>query len=145
MATRIRLTRMGRRNRPYFRMVVADSRARRDGKYIEWVGSYDPMKGKAERVTLKEDRIMEWLKNGAEPSETVKNILSDAGIMLKFHLDNPKISEDQRNMQLQKYELSKKAASPAVEKSPRAEEAKPETTLSEPESAEASAVSEQDE
>jgi len=145
LATRIRLTRMGRRNRPYFRMVIADSRARRDGKYIEWVGTYDPMKSKTDRVTLKEDRIIEWLKNGAEPSETVKNILSDAGLMLKFHLDNPHISDEQRNMQMQKYELSKNTASPATKNSPRFEKVESEPAQNDPELAESGAVSEQDE
>ncbi len=100
---------MGRRNRPYYRIVVADSRARRDGKFIELVGSYDPMKPKKDRATINEERILHWLDKGAEPSDTVKNILSDKGLLLKAHLDSHSVSEEQKNLQLQKHELAKKA------------------------------------
>lgn len=107
MATRIRLTRMGRRNRPYYRIVVMDGRTRRDGRPIELVGSYDPMKPKALRSIIKEDRILYWLEQGAQPSDTVKNILSDKGLLLKAHLST--LSDEQKSQQLQKYELAKKA------------------------------------
>lgn len=109
MSTKIRLTRMGRRNRPYYRMVIADSKTRRDGKYIELIGSYDPMKDKAERVIINEDRALYWLGEGAQPSDTIRNIFSEAGIMLKFHLSDSSISDEQRNQQMQKYELARKA------------------------------------
>ncbi|MCD6234810.1 MAG: 30S ribosomal protein S16 [Candidatus Neomarinimicrobiota bacterium] len=107
MATRIRLTRMGRRNRPYFRIVVADSRSRRDGRFIEQVGTYDPLKHE-NRVNIKEDRIMHWLEQGAQPSDTVKNLLSKLGIMLKWHLRNCK-SEDVKKVEIQKWEMAQKA------------------------------------
>ena len=100
---------MGRRNRPYYRLVVADSRARRDGRFIELLGSYDPMKPKAERTVLNEDRILYWLDKGASPSNTVRNLLSDNGILLKAHLADPNLSDAQRSEQIQKYELSKQA------------------------------------
>ncbi|HBY19019.1 MAG: 30S ribosomal protein S16, partial [Marinimicrobia bacterium 46_43] len=107
MATRIRLTRMGRRNRPYFRIVVADSKSRRDGRFIEQVGFYDPLKHE-NRVNIKEDRIMYWLEQGAQPSDTVKNLLSKMGIMLKWHLRNCK-SEDVKKVEIQKWEMAQKA------------------------------------
>jgi len=107
LATRIRLTRMGRRNRPYFRIVVADSRSRRDGRFIEQVGTYDPLKHE-NRVNIKEDRIMHWLEQGAQPSDTVKNLLSKLGIMLKWHLRNCK-SEDVKKVEIQKWEMAQKA------------------------------------
>lgn len=77
MAVRIRLTRMGRKKKPMYRIVVANSEAPRDGKFLEVVGTYDPMKNPAE-VRIKQDRVQAWLEMGAQPSETVKNLLSKA-------------------------------------------------------------------
>lgn len=107
MATRIRLTRMGRRNRPYYRIVVSDSRSRRDGRFIEQVGTYDPIK-RENRVSVEEDRILYWMEQGALPSDTVKNLLSKLGIMLKWHLRDCK-SEDVRNQEIRKWEMAQKA------------------------------------
>ena len=76
MSVKIRLTRMG--------INVADSRAPRDGKFIETVGTYNPLVTE-EQVTLKEERVLEWLSKGAQPSDTVRNLLSKAGVMKKFH------------------------------------------------------------
>ncbi|MDT9564216.1 30S ribosomal protein S16 [Streptococcus mutans] len=84
MAVKIRLTRMGSKKKPFYRINVADSRAPRDGRFIETVGTYNPLVTE-NQVTLKEDRILEWLGNGAQPSDTVRNILSKTGIMQKFH------------------------------------------------------------
>ncbi|HJC03817.1 MAG TPA: 30S ribosomal protein S16 [Candidatus Ligilactobacillus avistercoris] len=84
MSVKIRLKRMGSKKRPFYRIVVADSRSPRDGRFIESVGTYNPLT-EPETVTLKEDQIMSWLNNGAQPSATVKNILSRQGIMKKFH------------------------------------------------------------
>jgi small subunit ribosomal protein S16 len=75
---------MGSKKKPFYRINVADSRAPRDGRFIETVGTYNPLIAE-NQVTLKEDRILEWLKEGAQPSDTVKNLLSKAGIMQKFH------------------------------------------------------------
>lgn len=77
MAVRIRLTRMGRKKKPMYRIVVANSEAPRDGKFLEVVGTYDPMKNPAE-VRIKQDRVQAWLEMGAQPSDTVKNLLSKA-------------------------------------------------------------------
>ncbi|HOO67904.1 MAG TPA: 30S ribosomal protein S16 [Bacilli bacterium] len=83
MAVKIRLRRMGAKKRPFYRIVVSDSRYQRDGRFIEIVGTYNPIKDKKE-VKLDEEKIIKWLNNGAIPTDTVKNILSDAGIMKKF-------------------------------------------------------------
>jgi small subunit ribosomal protein S16 len=81
MAVKMRLTRMGSRKKPYYRIVVADSVSPRDGKFIEIVGNYDPKKDPAE-ITLKEDRIREWLSKGAEPTLTVSQLLGKKGITI---------------------------------------------------------------
>lgn len=84
MSVKIRLKRMGSKKRPFYRIVVADSRSARDGRFIETVGTYNPLTD-PETVTLKEEKVMNWLNNGAQPSDTVRNILSRNGVMKKFH------------------------------------------------------------
>ena len=84
MAVKLRLKRMGSKQKPFYRIVAADSRSPRDGRFIETVGTYDPIKG-ADKVTVDEEKALNWLKNGAEPTDTVKNILSNVGIMKKYH------------------------------------------------------------
>ncbi len=83
MSIKIRLSRGGAKKRPYYRIVVADTRSPRDGRYIERVGTYNPMLAKddAARVTLVEDRIKHWLSEGAKPSDRVHRFLAGAGIM----------------------------------------------------------------
>ena len=84
MAVKIRLKRMGAKKAPFYRIVVADSRSPRDGRFIENLGTYNPLKNPAE-VTLKEEEILSWLSKGAQPTDTVRNIFSKAGIMERFH------------------------------------------------------------
>lgn len=84
MAIKIRLTRMGSKKKPFYRINVADSRSPRDGRFIETVGTYNPLVSE-NQVTLKEDRILDWLSKGAQPSDTVRSILSREGVMTKFH------------------------------------------------------------
>lgn len=79
MAVKIRLTRKGKKKKPFYRIVVADTRMPRDGRYIELVGTYNPLVQPA-AIQLEKDRILEWLKKGAQVSETVGNILRNAGI-----------------------------------------------------------------
>ncbi|MDZ7796542.1 MAG: 30S ribosomal protein S16 [Candidatus Marinimicrobia bacterium] len=127
MSVRIRLARMGRKNRPFYRVVVADSRSRRDGRFIEQIGTYDPLK-KNENLDVKEDRVFHWLRYGANPSETMKRLFSKKGIMLKWHLENSNLSEDKKKQELQKWEIAqsqkgKKASKPAEKEEP---EEKPE-------------------
>ena len=84
MATKIRLTRMGAKKAPFYRLVVADSRSPRDGRFVEQIGTYNPLTTPAE-IKINEELALKWLNNGAIPTDTVKNLLSDAGIMRKFH------------------------------------------------------------
>ena len=84
MAVKIRLKRMGSKKKPFYRIVVADSRSPRDGRFIETVGTYNPLKNPAE-VVLKEEDVLNWLQKGAQPSDTIRNILSKEGIMQKHH------------------------------------------------------------
>ncbi|HXP12457.1 MAG TPA: 30S ribosomal protein S16 [Stellaceae bacterium] len=83
MALKIRLARGGAKKRPFYSIVVAESRSPRDGRFIEKLGTYNPMleKGHKERVTLKTERIQHWIKMGALPSERVTLFLADAGMM----------------------------------------------------------------
>ena len=83
MAVKIRLKRMGSNKKPFYRIVVADSRAPRDGRFIELLGTYNPCTDPAQ-VTIKEEEVLKWLNNGAQPSDTVRNLLSKQGIMKKF-------------------------------------------------------------
>ncbi|MGV8963765.1 MAG: 30S ribosomal protein S16 [Candidatus Saccharimonadaceae bacterium] len=85
MATRIRLQRRGRKNHPFYQIIVADSRAPRDGKYVERIGSYNPNTNPA-TITLDFERALYWLQTGAEASDTVRNILSNEGVLMKKHL-----------------------------------------------------------
>lgn len=85
MATKLRLQRRGRKNYPFYQIIVADSRAPRDGKYIERIGSYNPNTHPA-TITLDFYRALYWLQTGAQPTDTVRNILSDEGVLMKKHL-----------------------------------------------------------
>ena len=82
MAVKIRLTRMGAKKRPTYRIVATDSRRSRDGQYLELIGTYQPV-GEGE-VKINEDLAMKWLNNGAIPTDTVKNLFSKAGIKKKY-------------------------------------------------------------
>ncbi|WP_428642640.1 30S ribosomal protein S16 [Roseibium sp.] len=95
MATKIRLARGGSKKRPYYRIVVADIRAPRDGRFIEKVGSYDPMLPKAseDRVKLDVERIQYWLGNGAKPTDRVHRFLDAAGLLKREPRNNPKKAE----------------------------------------------------
>jgi len=81
---RIRLTRMGKRNRPFYRIVVVDQRKKRDGAYIESLGYYDPVRDPAE-MKVDVDKAVEWILKGAQPSKTVRDIFKKFGVMKKVH------------------------------------------------------------
>jgi len=83
MAVKIRLTRIGRHKDPFFRIVAADSRYARDGRYIEQIGYFDPSKG-VENAVIDEELALKWLNNGATPSETVKAMFNRKGINAKY-------------------------------------------------------------
>ncbi len=81
MAVKLRLTRMGAKKRPTYRIVATDSRRPRDGQYLELIGTYQPLD---EQAKIDEEKALKWLNNGAIPTDTVRNLLSKEGIMKKF-------------------------------------------------------------
>jgi small subunit ribosomal protein S16 len=83
LAVRMRLQRFGKKHRPLYRIVVADSRTARDGRFIERLGHYDPLTDPVE-FTINEERALYWLQVGAQPSDTVKSLLSKAGVWATF-------------------------------------------------------------
>ena len=84
MAVKLRLIRMGSKKRPFYRVVAADSRYPRDGKFVEVVGTYNPV-AITDNIKVDDEKALKWLRNGAQPTDTVKDILSKAGVMKKFH------------------------------------------------------------
>jgi len=130
MATKIRLSRGGAKKRPFYRIVVADSRSPRDGRYIERLGTYNPMVAKdhPERIVLKEERIKHWLSNGALPTDRVARFLGDANIIetpvraeqTKQHLPREKTLEKMREK-----EEAQKAAQEAAAQEAEAAAAAP--------------------
>ena len=83
MAVKIRLNRMGAKKNPFYRIVVADARAPRDGRFIEIIGNYDATKNPA-IVNIDEEKVIDWMTKGAQPTDTVKSLLSKQGTMAKF-------------------------------------------------------------
>lgn len=81
---KLRLKRMGSKRKPFYRIVAADSRSPRDGRIIETIGTYNPTTNPAS-ITVNEELAVKWLKDGAQPSDTVRNILSKQGIMKRLH------------------------------------------------------------
>lgn len=81
---KLRLRRMGKKHQPYYRIVAADSRSPRDGRFIEEIGTYNPIKKDAP-VELNREAALKWLQAGAQPSDTVRSILSREGVMKAFH------------------------------------------------------------
>lgn len=109
---KIRLARGGAKKRPYYHIVIADSHSPRDGRFIEKVGAYNPLLPKtAQRVTLKSERIAEWLKKGAQPTERVARFLSQEGLVKWEHGNNP-----------QKAQPGKKAQERTAERAQREQE-----------------------
>ncbi|GAB4368139.1 MAG: hypothetical protein Kow0042_09170 [Calditrichia bacterium] len=153
MAVKLRLRRMGRKKRPFYRIVAADSRSPRDGRFIEEIGYYNPLTDPA-TVEVKEDRALYWLSVGAIPSDTVRNLLSRKGIILRYDLQKRGLPEEKINEELKKWEVlqierkrrleearAKKEA--AVAPKPEEEEQKPEEVVEEKaEVSEASAAEE---
>ena len=106
MATKIRLKRIGRRNRPFYRLVIMDARNRRDGAAIEEVGWYNPI-AKDEMYSLKEDRILHWLQEGAQPTDTAHDILRTAGLAHKWHLMKQGLDETAVEKEMKKWALER--------------------------------------
>ena len=81
---KIRLRRMGAKKRPFYRVVVADSRSPRDGKFLEEIGYYDPTKNPA-LVKIDEEKAIRWIQNGAQPTDTARSLLRQTGVLTKIH------------------------------------------------------------
>lgn len=81
---KLRLKRMGKKGAPFYRIVAADSRSPRDGRFIEQIGTYNPSKAE-NKVTLDEELTKKWLSNGAQPTDTVRSILSHEGVLKEMH------------------------------------------------------------
>jgi small subunit ribosomal protein S16 len=135
MAVALRLSRGGAKKRPYYRVVVSDSRSPRDGKYLEQIGTYNPLLAKDDenRVRLIEDRVRYWLSVGAQPTDRVARILDKAGIKERVATNNPQKGEpgqkakdraEERATKIAEAEEAAKAAAEApTEEAPVAEEA----------------------
>ncbi|MBR6049199.1 MAG: 30S ribosomal protein S16 [Bacteroidales bacterium] len=112
MPARMRLQRHGKKNQPFYHIVVADGRAPRDGKFIEKLGTYNPLTNPA-TIELNFDRAVEWVKNGAQPSDTVRRILSYKGVLLRRHLqigvEKGAISQEQADVKFNEWLQAKEA------------------------------------
>lgn len=108
MATKIRLKRIGRRNRPFYRMVVMDSRKRRDGAAIEELGWYNPI-NVGRSCELNSERIIYWLGKGAQPTDTAHKLFKKMGIAYKWHLIKSGLDESSIDKEMKKWELDKEA------------------------------------
>ena len=112
MSLKIRLTRAGAKKRPYYRIVVADARSPRDGRFIDKVGTYDPMKPKddAARVSLETEKIQAWLAKGAQPTDRVLRFLDAAGLMKREARNNPEKAQPGKKAQERAAAKAAKAA-----------------------------------
>ena len=116
MSTRIRLRRLGAKKRPHYRVVVADQRSPRDGRFIENIGKYHPLEDPS-LIEIDEARALHWLRTGAQPSDQVRNLMSKIGIWEKFVAERPSAgvaANPGRAGKPAKEKLSKKAASKAA-------------------------------
>lgn len=102
MSVKLRLRRMGKKRQPVYKLVAADSRSPRDGRFIEALGKYIPQKSD-KLVEYNEERAMYWLKTGAEPTDTVQNLLSKQGTLLKFDMEKKKLPEEKVQEELAKF------------------------------------------
>lgn len=122
MSLKIRLTRGGAKKRPYYRIVVADSRSPRDGRFIEKIGSYDPMKAKdaADRVVLDIEKVQAWLAKGAQPTDRVLRFLDAAGLVKRAARNNPSKAIPGEKAKERAEKKAEKAAAPAAEEAAEA-------------------------
>jgi len=128
LAVKLRLRRMGKKKQPIYKIVAADVRSPRDGRFLEMVGLYNPLT-KPHTVELKEDRVQYWLNNGAQPTQTVKSLLRQKGIILKNELVKRGVSEDKIEQELDEWKKLKEASSKTQKKKiSRKAKAKVETT-----------------
>lgn len=108
MAVKLRLKRMGKKKQPVYKVVAADARSPRDGKFIEAIGLYNP-KTEPATIEIKEDRALYWLGVGAQPTQTVRSLLSQQGILLKRNLIKRGLSEEQIAIRMEEWKKLKEA------------------------------------
>ncbi len=133
---KLRLKRMGKKDFPVYKIVAADARSPRDGKFIDAVGLYDP-KTNPMTINLKEDRVLYWLKNGAQPTATVRSLLRRKGVTLRFHLMKKGLSSEDIQKKMDEWsslnanraekEIERKKRSAERKKAKKAAEAAPKT------------------
>ncbi|MEL6620388.1 MAG: 30S ribosomal protein S16, partial [Pseudomonadota bacterium] len=133
MAMKIRLARGGSKKRPFYRVVAADSRMPRDGRYIEKLGTYNPLlpKDSEERVKMNMERVQYWLDQGAQPTDRIARMLEAAGVLAKKERSNPNKGEPGQKAKDRAEEKAAKAAAAAetpAEEAPAEEAAAEETT-----------------
>ena len=138
----------GRKKRPFYRIVAATALAPRDGRFLENIGTYNPMGKNGAEVTLKNDRVMYWLQNGAQPTDTARSLFSAEGLMLKLDLLKRGVSEEDANAKAEahKADVSKRLeskASNADKVKAKAEAAEAKKAEEEAKAAETEAVSEE--
>lgn len=104
MAVKLRLQRMGKKKQPIYKIVAVNSRTKRDGRFIEAIGSYNPRINPM-TITLREDRVFHWLERGAQPTDTVKNLLSRKGVWLKWGLKKKKADEATVVAEFEKWQM----------------------------------------
>jgi small subunit ribosomal protein S16 len=139
MTTRIRLRRMGSNKRPFFRVVVADQRSPRDGRFIENIGKYHPLDDPSV-IEIDQTRALHWLRVGAQPSDQVRNLMQKVGIWDEFVKERPAAAMAPAKERVEKPKLSKKAKQKAEAAAEEPEVEAPEVaTEAEPEVAEATA------
>ena len=114
MAVKIRLARHGAKKRPFYRIVVADSEAPRDGRFLETVGTYNPLRDPAE-IAVKQERVQYWLDQGAQPTDRIARMLEAAGVKEKTERKNMKKAEPGEKAKARAAEKAEKAAAPAEE------------------------------
>jgi small subunit ribosomal protein S16 len=141
MTTRIRLRRMGAKKRPFYRVVVADQRAPRDGRFIEIIGKYHPLNDPSV-IEIDEERALHWLREGAQPSNQVRNLMEKIGIWAKFAEERPGVLKTRhlKPERADKPKRSKKAAAKEAEAAKAA--AQPAPAVEEPTEAVEAAVEE---
>ena len=106
MAVRIRLQRHGKKRRPFYRLVAADSRSQRDGRFIERIGYYDPMTDPAD-IVIDAEKALKWLRTGAQPSDTAKDLMSKAGVWETFI--NEKLGQPNPTLEEEAAEVAEEA------------------------------------
>lgn len=141
MAVKIRLARFGRTKRPFYRIVAAENSAKRDGRYIDRVGTYDPVHNPP-IVEIDEEKAIYWLDNGAIPTDTVSNLLKAEGILYKRALTKRGLSPEAISEEMEKWSearKAKKAAKLAKNETPKVKDEPKEEVVAEAETSEESA------